>query len=77
MLVLIALSNVTLTAFSLRQGVLPYPRFWASTRPFGTTLGPYLVKYILTIIMIVAPPAGDAFNFSKGAKYIVIATPKN
>ncbi|KAF5512992.1 High-affinity methionine permease [Colletotrichum aenigma] len=46
-----------------RQGVLPYPRFWASTRPFGTTLGPYLVKYILTIIMIVAPPAGDAFNF--------------
>ncbi|KAJ0359941.1 hypothetical protein COL26b_014223 [Colletotrichum chrysophilum] len=44
-------------------GVLPYPRFWASTRPFGTTLGPYLVKYILTIIMIVAPPAGDAFNF--------------
>ncbi|CCF37097.1 high-affinity methionine permease [Colletotrichum higginsianum] len=21
-----------------RQGVLPYPRFWASTRPFGTTL---------------------------------------
>ncbi|KAK2732437.1 high affinity methionine permease, partial [Colletotrichum kahawae] len=46
-----------------RQGVLPYPRFWASARPFGTTLGPYLVKYILTIIMIVAPPAGDAFNF--------------
>ncbi|KAF3047948.1 hypothetical protein E8E11_008899 [Didymella keratinophila] len=46
-----------------RQGVLPYPRFWASTRPFGTPLGPYFVKWILTIIMIVAPPAGDAFNF--------------
>ncbi|KZL86037.1 high affinity methionine permease [Colletotrichum incanum] len=46
-----------------RQGVLPYPRFWASTRPFGTTLGPYLVKWILTVIMVVAPPAGDAFNF--------------
>ncbi|KAF6814221.1 high affinity methionine permease [Colletotrichum plurivorum] len=46
-----------------RQGVLPYPRFWASTRPFGTTLGPYLVKFILTVVMIVAPPAGDAFNF--------------
>ncbi|KAF6800374.1 high affinity methionine permease [Colletotrichum sojae] len=46
-----------------RQGVLPYPRFWASTRPFGTTLGPYLVKFILTVIMIVAPPAGDSFNF--------------
>jgi amino acid transporter len=47
-----------------RQGVLPYPRFWASTRPFGTPLGPYLIKYILTVLMILAPPAGDAFNFS-------------
>ncbi|KAJ8110959.1 hypothetical protein OPT61_g6335 [Boeremia exigua] len=46
-----------------RQGVLPYPRFWASTRPFGTPLGPYFVKWILTVIMIIAPPAGDAFNF--------------
>lgn len=46
-----------------RQGVLPYPRFWASTRPFGTPLGPYFVKWIFTVIMIVAPPAGDAFNF--------------
>ncbi|KAK1993376.1 high-affinity methionine permease [Colletotrichum falcatum] len=46
-----------------RQGVLPYPRFWASTRPLGTTLGPYLVKWLLTVVMVVAPPAGDAFNF--------------
>ncbi|KAI5461703.1 amino acid permease-domain-containing protein [Mariannaea sp. PMI_226] len=46
-----------------RQGVLPWPRFWASTRPFGTALGPYFAKWIITIIMILAPPAGDAFNF--------------
>ncbi|KAH6633472.1 amino acid permease-domain-containing protein [Boeremia exigua] len=46
-----------------RQGVLPYPRFWASTRPFGTPLGPYFVKWLLTAVMILAPPAGDAFNF--------------
>ncbi|OIW32946.1 high-affinity methionine permease [Coniochaeta ligniaria NRRL 30616] len=46
-----------------RQGVLPYPRFWASTRPFGTPTGPYLVKWVLTLVMILAPPAGDAFNF--------------
>ncbi|KAK3682825.1 amino acid permease-domain-containing protein [Podospora appendiculata] len=46
-----------------RQGVLPFPRFWASTRPFGTPLGPYALKYVLTVIMILAPPAGDAFNF--------------
>ncbi|KAI5247310.1 amino acid transporter [Aureobasidium subglaciale] len=46
-----------------RQGVLPWPRFWASTRPFGTPIGPYAVKWAVTIIMILAPPAGDAFAF--------------
>lgn len=53
-----------------RQGVLPYPRFWASIRPFGTPFGPYVVKYALTLLMILAPPAGDAFNFS-------MSTPKH
>jgi amino acid transporter len=46
-----------------RQGVLPYPRVWASTRPFGTPLAPYALKWGLTVLMILAPPAGDAFNF--------------
>ncbi|KAF2440153.1 amino acid transporter [Karstenula rhodostoma CBS 690.94] len=46
-----------------RQGVLPFPIFWASTRPFGTPLGPYFIKWFLTIVMILGPPAGDAFNF--------------
>ncbi|KAK4171545.1 amino acid permease-domain-containing protein [Triangularia setosa] len=46
-----------------RQGVLPFPRFWASTRPFGTPIGPYFIKWFMTVIMILAPPAGDAFNF--------------
>ncbi|OOG00652.1 hypothetical protein ASPCADRAFT_125662 [Aspergillus carbonarius ITEM 5010] len=46
-----------------RQGVLPFTEFWTSTRPFGTPLGPYFLKWSLTVIMILAPPAGDAFNF--------------
>ncbi|OGE50891.1 hypothetical protein PENARI_c015G03718 [Penicillium arizonense] len=46
-----------------RQGVLPWTSFWTSTRPFGTPLGPYLVKWGFTMLMILAPPAGDAFNF--------------
>ena len=45
--------------------MLPWPSFWASTKPFGTPLGPYAVKWGLTVLMILAPPAGDAFNFSK------------
>jgi amino acid transporter len=46
-----------------RQGVLPYPKFWVTTKPFGTPIGPYLLKWGMTILMIVAPPAGDAFDF--------------
>ncbi|KAK1993061.1 high-affinity methionine permease [Colletotrichum falcatum] len=46
-----------------RQGVLPFTSFWVSTKPFGTPLGPYLLKWVMNFIMIVAPPAGDAFSF--------------
>ncbi|KAK8169961.1 amino acid transporter-like protein [Phyllosticta citrichinensis] len=46
-----------------RQGMLPWTSFWVSTKPFGTPLGPYLLKWAMTVLMILAPPAGDAFNF--------------
>ncbi|KAI1428242.1 high-affinity methionine permease [Xylaria sp. FL1777] len=46
-----------------RQGVLPFTEFWVSTKPFGTPIGSYILKYIVTIIFIIAPPAGDAFQF--------------
>ncbi|GME32357.1 high-affinity methionine permease [Neofusicoccum parvum] len=46
-----------------RQGVLPWTRFWVSTKPFGTPLGPYFVIWFLTALMILAVPAGDAFTF--------------
>ncbi|KAF6818421.1 high affinity methionine permease [Colletotrichum musicola] len=46
-----------------RQGVLPWTEFWVNTKPFGTPIGPYFLKWIMTFIMIVAPPAGDAFQF--------------
>ncbi|WRT70492.1 uncharacterized protein IL334_007490 [Kwoniella shivajii] len=46
-----------------RQGVLPFPKFWVSTKPFGTPIGPVLFKWAVTSIMILGPPSGDAFNF--------------
>ena len=46
-----------------RQGLLPYATFFASTRPFGTPLGPVALKYVLTVSVISALPARDAFNF--------------
>lgn len=29
-----------------------------STRPFGAPIGPYFVKWVVTTIMILAPPVG-------------------
>ncbi|KAI8657852.1 High-affinity methionine permease [Fusarium keratoplasticum] len=46
-----------------RQGVLPFTEFWVSTKPSGTPLGPCLLNFAVTIIMIIALPAGDAFAF--------------
>ncbi|RDB26314.1 High-affinity methionine permease [Hypsizygus marmoreus] len=46
-----------------RQGLLPYPSFFSSTRPFGTPLGPVALKAFLTVFVILAIPAKDAFNF--------------
>lgn len=47
----------------ISQGTLPFASFWVSTRPFGTPLGPYATKWTITILIILALPAGDAFNF--------------
>ncbi|KAF2679848.1 amino acid transporter-like protein [Lentithecium fluviatile CBS 122367] len=46
-----------------RQGMIPWPHVWASTRPFGTPFAPILLKWALTCIVILALPFGDAFNF--------------
>ncbi|KAI0322592.1 amino acid transporter [Amylostereum chailletii] len=46
-----------------RQGMLPYPQFFASTHPFGTPLGPVLIKLALTVTVILLLPAKDTFNF--------------
>ncbi|KAF8638245.1 hypothetical protein AX17_002267 [Amanita inopinata Kibby_2008] len=46
-----------------RQGLLPFPAFFSSTKPFGTPLGPAVLKGGLTFLVILAVPAKDAFNF--------------
>jgi amino acid transporter len=55
-----------------RQGVLPFTPFWVSTKPFGTPLGPYLLKWAMTFVMIVAPPAGDAFQFGMNSLSLLL-----
>ena len=46
-----------------RQGVLPFSQFWTQTKPFGTPIGPVFITWLINFIMIVAPPAGSAYNF--------------
>ncbi|KAL7412946.1 high affinity methionine permease [Mrakia frigida] len=46
-----------------RQGVLPYAAFWTSVRPFNTPAAPLLLKWVLTVFVIVAIPTGDGFAF--------------
>lgn len=46
-----------------RQGLLPYPKIWVSTKPFGTPIAPVLILWFTAVLFTVAPPAGDAFQF--------------
>ncbi|KAJ3715003.1 high affinity methionine permease [Lentinula raphanica] len=52
-----------------RQGLLPYPRLWASTKPFGTPLAPYALRWFISCVIIILPPPGDAFNFIVDLQY--------
>ncbi|AEO56501.1 hypothetical protein MYCTH_2090611 [Thermothelomyces thermophilus ATCC 42464] len=46
-----------------REGVLPWSKFWASTRPFNTPAASLFLHWIITVIVLVAPPPGPAYNF--------------
>ncbi|KAL2191415.1 amino acid transporter [Thermothelomyces heterothallicus CBS 203.75] len=46
-----------------REGVLPWSKFWASTRPFKTPAASLFLHWIITVIVLVAPPPGPAYNF--------------
>ncbi|KAG8969116.1 hypothetical protein FRC03_004431 [Tulasnella sp. 419] len=62
-LVSVAIGQARIIREVARQGVIPFSAFWSSTKPFDTPAAPLLLKFVLTSIVIIAPPAGDAFNF--------------
>ncbi|KAK4118532.1 amino acid transporter [Parathielavia appendiculata] len=47
-----------------REGVLPFSRFWASNRPFNAPLAGLFEHWLVSVIIILAPPPGDAYDFS-------------
>lgn len=66
-----AMGNVMAVIFSQgrivqelgREGVLPFSGFFASSKPFNTPFTGLLEHWAVSIILILAPPPGDAYNF--------------
>ncbi|KAJ5610870.1 hypothetical protein N7510_007589 [Penicillium lagena] len=46
-----------------KEGVIPFPKFWASSWPFGSPSSGLLLHFIPSFIVIVAIPFGDAYDF--------------
>ena len=46
-----------------KEGLLPFSRFWASIKPFNAPASALFLHWIVTVIILVAPPAGPAYNF--------------
>lgn len=46
-----------------RDSLIPFSRMFASNRPFNTPLAGLTWHMIVTLILMLAPPQGDAYNF--------------
>jgi amino acid transporter len=73
-----ALGNVFTVTFAqsrvnqelAKEGVIPFPKFWASTWPFGSPSAGLLLHFIPSFIVIVAIPFGDAYVSTSSSKLI-------
>ena len=46
-----------------KEGVIPFPRCWASSWPCGSPSAGLLLHFVPSFIIIIAIPFGDAYNF--------------
>ena len=46
-----------------KEGIFPFSRFWASNKPFRTPAAAFILQWIVAMIFIVGPPAGDLYSF--------------
>ncbi|QKX53611.1 uncharacterized protein TRUGW13939_00690 [Talaromyces rugulosus] len=46
-----------------REGVLPLSKLWASNKPFNAPAAGLFEHYIVSVIVMLAPPPGDAYSF--------------
>jgi amino acid transporter len=48
-----------------REGILPFSRLWASNKPANAPFMGLFEHWVVSVIIMLAPPPGDAYNFSK------------
>ncbi|KAK4159852.1 high-affinity methionine permease [Cladorrhinum sp. PSN259] len=46
-----------------KEGLLPGSRLWGSNKPFNSPAAALFLHWIVTIIVLLAPPPGPAYNF--------------
>jgi len=46
-----------------REGILPWSKLWASNRPFNAPLAGLFEHWLVSVVIMLAPPPGDAYNF--------------
>lgn len=46
-----------------REGILPFSRVWASNWPFNAPFMGLFEHWVVSVIIMLAPPPGDAYNF--------------
>lgn len=56
-----------------REGVLPFSKLWASNWPFHSPAAGLFEHYLVSAVIMLAPPPGDAYNFL--LKYVLPDTP--
>lgn len=50
-----------------REGILPFSGFFASNKPFGAPFAGLFAHWVVSMIIMLAPPPGDAYNLSKSS----------
>jgi hypothetical protein len=46
-----------------REGILPFSRLWASNKPRNAPFMGLFEHWLVSVIIMLAPPPGDAYNF--------------
>lgn len=46
-----------------REGIIPWSKLWASNKPFNAPFMGLFEHWLVSVIIMLAPPPGDAYNF--------------